>query len=58
MEKEIQIKYGTDRRSRVMVIRKINDLETNFSTKLMACKLFRKFCKEETHAGVIATTVQ
>jgi hypothetical protein len=42
MADEIKNKYGTDRGSRGMIIRQINEPTTKFVTKLMACKLLRK----------------
>jgi hypothetical protein len=56
LEDEIKIKYGTDRWSRGMIIRQINDPAMKFMTKLMACKLLMKCRKEEAPARVIAAT--
>jgi len=58
MEDEIKRKYGTERGSKGMIIRQMNELETKFVTKLMACKLLRKCHKEKSPAGVIATVTQ
>jgi hypothetical protein len=55
---EIKNKYGTDRGSRGMIIKQINEPTTRFATKLMACKLLRKCRKEEAPAGVIAAVTQ
>jgi hypothetical protein len=41
-----------------MIIKNINDPTTEFATKLMACKILRKCCKEEVHAGVVAPTTE
>jgi hypothetical protein len=57
MEDEIKKKYGTDRGSMGMIIRNINEPTTKFATKLMACKLLRKYCKEESPIGVIEATM-
>jgi hypothetical protein len=50
--------YGAYKGSWGIIINNISQLTTRFSTKLMACKLLRKHCKEEALAGLIATTIQ
>jgi hypothetical protein len=46
---EIKNKYGTERGSRGIIIKKINEPATRFVTKLMVCKLLRKCCKNPLH---------
>jgi hypothetical protein len=58
MENEIKNKYDTERGSRGIIIKQINEPTTRFATKLMACKLLRKCRKEESPAGVISAVVQ
>ena len=58
MEDEIKKKYGTNRGSKGIIIRQINEPTTKFVTNIMACKLLRKCHKDESFVGVIATVVQ
>jgi hypothetical protein len=55
---EINNKYGIDKGSRGMIIKQITKPTMIFVTKLMACKLLRRCCKEEAPAGVIEAFVQ
>jgi hypothetical protein len=61
-EKEIvedmKNKYVTNRGTRGIIIKMINDVATQMDTKIMACKLLRKFRKEEVLDGVIAIAAQ
>jgi hypothetical protein len=45
---EVKAQFGTNRGTRGLIIKDINDHATKFSTKLMACKLLRKCRKEES----------
>ena len=54
LEEEMKPKYGTERGSRGIIINQISEPTTRIATKMMACKLLRKFRKEEASAGVIA----
>jgi hypothetical protein len=47
---EMNHTYGTERGSRGIIINKISEPTTRIATKLMACKLLRKCCKEEVPA--------
>ena len=50
--------YGTKRGSHNIIIKRISDETTRMATKLMACKMLRKCCKEEVPAGVVPTATQ
>jgi hypothetical protein len=50
--------YGTERGSHRIIIKCISDATTRIPTKIMACKLLRKFHKEEVPAGVVAAVAQ
>ena len=58
MEDEIKNKYETERGSRGIIIKQINEPRTRFARKLMACKLLRKCHKEESPTGVISAVMQ
>jgi hypothetical protein len=49
---------GLTYESRGMIIKQINEPTTRFATKLISCKLLRKWRKEEAPTGVIAAVVQ
>jgi hypothetical protein len=51
---EMNKTYNTERGSRGILIKIINDTSTRMATNLMACKILRKFRKEEVHVGVFA----
>jgi hypothetical protein len=51
-------KYGTERGSCRIIIKRISDAMTRMATKIMACKLLRKFRKEEVSTGVVAAATQ
>jgi hypothetical protein len=42
LTEEMKKKYGTDRGTRGIIIKRINDVTTQMATKIMACKLLRK----------------
>jgi hypothetical protein len=48
-------KYGTGRGSHGKIIKRISDTMTQMATKIMACKLLRKFHKEEVSVGIVIT---
>jgi hypothetical protein len=50
--------HGTKRGSRGAIINRIIEPVIRLETKLMACKLLRKWCKEEVSSGVIVVVVQ
>ena len=51
-------KYGTNRRTRGIIIKRINDVATQLSGKILACKMLRKCRREEVPTGVIAVAAQ
>jgi hypothetical protein len=51
-------KYGTDRGTRGIIIKRINDVATQLGRKILACKLLRKCRREEVPAGVVAVAAQ
>jgi hypothetical protein len=55
---EVKAQFRTNRGTRGIIIKDINDPATKFSTNLMACKLLRKCRKEEAPTGVIEVVVQ
>jgi hypothetical protein len=58
LAEEMKKMYGTERGSRRIIIKCINDATTRMATKFMACKLLRKFRKEEVPVGVVATVAE
>jgi hypothetical protein len=51
-------KYGTDRGTRGIIVKRINDAATQLGVKILACKLLRKCRREEVPAGVLAVADQ
>jgi hypothetical protein len=51
-------KYGTERWSHGIIIRRISGVATRISTKTMACKFLKKFRKEEVSARVFTAESQ
>jgi hypothetical protein len=51
-------KYGTDRGTRGIIIKRINDATTQMGAKILACKLLRKCHREEVLAGVVTVAAQ
>jgi hypothetical protein len=51
-------KYGTDRGTRGIIIKSINDVATQLGVEILACKMLRKFHREEVSAGVITLVAQ
>jgi hypothetical protein len=58
LAKEMKNKYGTDRGTRGIIIKRINDVVTQLGENILACKLLRKCHKYEALAGVIAVAAQ
>jgi hypothetical protein len=58
LAEEMKKKYGTERGSRGIIIKRISDAATRMATKIMACKLLRKCRKEEVPVGVVAAATQ
>jgi hypothetical protein len=55
---EMKNTYGTKRGSRGIIIKRISDTTTRLATKIMACKLIRKYRKEEVPARVVTAAAQ
>ena len=51
-------KYGTDRGMQGIIIKRINDVVTQMATKIMSCKMLRKFRREEVPVGVVLVAAQ
>jgi hypothetical protein len=46
-------KYGTNRGTREIIIKRINNATTQLGTKILGCKLLRKCRREEVPAGAV-----
>jgi hypothetical protein len=55
---EMKKKYGIDRGTRGIIIKRINDATTKLGKNISTCKLLRKFCKEGVPAGVVVVAAQ
>jgi hypothetical protein len=55
---EMKRKYGTERGTRGIIIKRINDSATQLGAKIFACKLLRKCRKNEVPTGVIVVAAQ
>jgi hypothetical protein len=58
LTKEMNNKYGTDRGTRGIIIKRINNVATQFSVKILACKLLQKCRKDKVPEGVIVIASQ
>jgi hypothetical protein len=58
LAEEMKKKYGTNRGTRGIIIKRINDAATQLGAKILACKLLRKCRREEVPAGVVAVAAQ
>jgi hypothetical protein len=58
LAEEMKKKYGTNRGTRGIIIKRINDVATQLGAKILACKMLRKCCREEVPAGVVAVAAQ
>jgi hypothetical protein len=54
----VKAQFGTSWGNRGIVLKDINDNVTRFTNNIMACKLLRKFQKEEAPVGIIAMVMQ
>jgi hypothetical protein len=50
--------YGTDRGTKGIIIKRINDATTQLGAKILACNLLRKFHREEVPVRVIVVAAQ
>jgi hypothetical protein len=58
LAKEMKKKYGTDSRTRGIIIKWINNVALQLGTKILVCKLLRKFRKDEVSVRVIVVVAQ
>jgi hypothetical protein len=58
LAEEMNNKYGTDRGTRGIIIKWINNVMTQLGAKILACKLLRKCHKDEVPARVIVVASQ
>lgn len=58
LAEEMKKKYGTDRGTRGIIIKRINDAATQLGAEILAYKLLRKFRREEVQDGVVAVAAQ
>jgi hypothetical protein len=58
LAEEMKNKCGTKRGIRRIIIKRISDATTKMGTKNMACKMLRKFRKEEVLVGVVIVVEQ
>jgi len=58
LTKEMKKTYGTERGSHGIIIKRTSDASIRMATNAMACKMLRKFRKEEVPAGVVAIATQ
>jgi hypothetical protein len=54
LDEEMKKTCGIERGSCNIIIKRINNAMTQMETKILACKILRKFRKEEVLVGVIA----
>jgi hypothetical protein len=55
---EMKKKYGTDRGTRGIIIKRINDASKKLVAKILACKMLRKFRREEVPVEVVVFATQ
>jgi hypothetical protein len=58
LEEEMKKKYETERGTRGIIIKRINDVTTQLGMKILSCKLLRKCHREEVPAGVVIVAAQ
>jgi hypothetical protein len=58
LAEEMNKKYGTNKGTRGIIIKRINDATTQLGMKLLACKMLRKCRREEVPARVVAVAAQ
>jgi hypothetical protein len=58
LAEEMNNTYGTKRGSHRIIIKRISGITTRLATKIMACKLLKKSCKEEFHVGLIVAATK
>jgi hypothetical protein len=55
---EMKNKYGTDRGTQRIILKRINDVTTQMGAKILSCKLLRKCRREEVPSRVVAIATQ
>jgi hypothetical protein len=58
LAEEMKKKYDTERGTHRIIIKRISDVATKMAAKSMACKMLRKFRKEEVSTRVVIVVVQ
>ena len=58
LAEDMKKKYGTDRGTKAIIIKRINDATTQLGVKILACKILGKCLREEFPAGFIVVPVQ
>jgi hypothetical protein len=58
LAEEMNKKYGTNRETRGIIIKMINNVARQLGAKLLACKLLRKCLREEIPTRVVAVAAQ
>ena len=58
LAEEMNKKHSIDRGTQGIIIKRINDFVTQMAAKILACKLLRKFHREEVPTKVIAIASQ
>jgi hypothetical protein len=58
LAEEKKKKYGTNRGTRGIIIKRINKAMMQLGAKILSCKLLRKCHKDEVPAGVIVVTAE
>jgi hypothetical protein len=58
LAEEMKNKYGTDRGTQGIILKRINDVTTQMGGKILACKLLRKCHREEVPTRVVAVVAQ
>jgi hypothetical protein len=58
LEEGMNKKYRTDRGTRGIIIKSINDVTTQLGVKILACKLLRKCHREVVPVGFVSVAAQ
>ena len=58
LAEEMKKKYGTDKGTRGIIIKRINDVATQMGANILAYKLLIKFRREKLPAGVVTFVAQ
>jgi hypothetical protein len=58
LEEEMKKKYDTNKGTRGIIIKRINDVATQLGAKILSCKLLRKCHREKVPARVVTIAAQ